>query len=453
MKLESMAQDKKTIKELTIKEQLKNDGYIDTAKKIGQKVSGNTGFNLKLASDSNIASIYVGNGLAKRYIDLVVDDMIRQWITIPEDTDGKVLNYLKKLQAKKEFKNALRTSKLFGGSLIFMVIEDGKLPNEPVDLNNIKSIHKLKYFSRKHITIDSLNYYDDSTQANYGDPKYFTVTNNGKLEIFHESRCLVFTGEYYPQDELAITPGYEKYWGLSILQSLHETFEDYGLALQALFRSLLKANIDVLKIKNLMALLASKDGQKQLDARAQIFDLAKSVSTTLLLDNDESFEAISQQLNGIAEVFGKLQETLAGMTGVPSTILFGTGAKGLQADGSGEMRIYYDKIKSDQEEDMLVQLEKLIKIISYAQDSELSPDEEYNIEFNSLWQQTDEEKVKMRMEQAKIDEIYINAGVVDPNEIRNSRFGNDKYSIETDVEGDAPELPEQPGQVNQENQS
>jgi phage-related protein (TIGR01555 family) len=203
----------------------------------------------------------------------------------------------------------------------------------------------------------------------------------------------------------------------------------------------------------LMQLLASKDGQKQLDARTQIFDLAKSVSTTLLLDNDESFEAISQQLNGVADVFGKLQETLAGMTGVPSTILFGTGAKGLQADGSGEMRIYYDKIKSDQEEDMLLQLEKLIKIISYAQDSELSPDEEYNIEFNSLWQQTDEEKVKMRMEQAKIDEIYINAGVVDPNEIRNSRFGNDKYSIETDVEGDAQELPEQPDQVNQENQS
>jgi len=443
-----MAQDKKTTKELTIKEQMKADGYVDTAKKIGQKVSGNTGFNLSLADDSTIASIYVGNGLAKRYIDLVVDDMIRQWITIPEDTDGKVLNYLKSLKAKKEFKNALRASKLFGGALIFMVIEDGKLPNEQVDIKNIKAIHKLKYFSRKYITIDSLNYYNDATQANYGDPEFFTVNVNGKMEVFHESRCLVFTGEYYPQDELAVTPGYEKYWGLSILQSLHETFEDYGLALQALFRSLLKANIDVLKIKNLMQLLASKDGQKQLDARAQIFDLAKSVSTTLLLDNDESFEAISQQLNGVADVFGKLQETLAGMTGVPSTILFGTSAKGLQADGSGEMRIYYDKIKSDQEEDLLEQLEKLVYLISYAQDSELDSNEEYCPEFNSLWQQTDEEKVKMRAEQAKTDEIYINTGVVDPNEVRTSRFGNGKYCVETVVEGDAPELPEETDQTN-----
>ena len=417
-----MVQDKKTTQELSIKEQMKADGYVDTAKKIGQKVSGNTGFNLTLADDPIIASIYVGNGLAKRYIDLIVDDMIRQWISIPEDTDGKVLNYLKALKAKKEFKNALRASKLFGGALIFMVIEDGKLPNEPVDVKNIKAIHKLKYFSRKYVTIDSQNYYNDATQANYGDPQFFTVNVNGKMETFHESRCLIFQGEYYPQDELAINPGYEKYWGLSILQSLHETFEDYGLALQALFRSLLKANIDVLKIKNLMQLLASKDGQKQLDARAQIFDLAKSVSTTLLLDNDESFEAISQQLNGVAE-------TLAGMTGVPSTILFGTSAKGLQANGSGEMRIYYDKIKSDQEEDLLEQLEKLIDLISYAQDSELDPNEEYCPEFNSLWQQT--------------DEIYINSGVVDPNEVRSSRFGGGKYSVETMVEGDVPEAEEQ----------
>ena len=422
--------------EMSIKEQLRADGYIDTAKKIGQRVSGNTGFALNLVDDKTVASIYVGNGLAKRYIDLIVDDMVRQWISIPEDTDGKILNYLKKLNAKKEFKNALRCSKLFGGALVFMVIEDGKLPNEPVDIKNIKSIHKLKYFSRKNVSIDVLNYYKDITKTNFGDPEYFTINNDGKTEVFHESRCLVFTGEYYPQDELAINSGYEKYWGLSILQSLHETFEDYGLALQALFRSLLKANIDVLKIKNLMQLLATKDGQKQLDARAQIFDLSKSVSTTLLLDNEESFESVSQLLNGVGDAFSKLQETLAGMTGVPSTILFGTSAKGLQADGSGEMRIYYDKIKSDQEESLLQQIEKLVNLISYSQDSKLKPGEEYSIEFNPLWQQKDEEKVKMRAEQAKTDEIYINSGVIDPNEVRRSRFGNNKYSIETIVEED-----------------
>lgn len=415
-------------------EQLNHDGYIDIAKKIGNKVNGNSGFYLKLASDETLASIYTGNGLAKRYIDLLVDDTTRQWFYIPEDTDFKILNYLKKLKTKKEIKNAVRCSMLFGGSLVFMLIEDGKLPNEPVDIKNIKSIHKLKYFSRKNVTIASNNYYKDPNNPNYGDPEFFTVDADGTTQVFHESRCLTFIGEYYPKDELNINVSYEKYWGISILQSLHETFEDYGLTLQSLFALLLKSNLDVLKIKNLMQLLATKDGKKQLEARIQIFDLSKSVSKTLILDNDENYDSVSQQLSGVSDTFSKIQETLSGMTGIPNTILFGNSAKGLLADGSGEMRIYYDKIKSFQEEHVLPQIEKLIKLISFSKDSKLDTSVDYSINFNSLWQQSDEEKVKMRLEQAKTDETYVNLGVVNRNEIRKSRFGNNKYSIETEIQ-------------------
>lgn len=421
----------------------RDDGYIDIAKKIGTKAVGNTGFNLTLVDDKTIASLYVGNGLTRRYIDLLVDDMTRQWIDIPEDTDGLLMKYLKNIKAKKEVKNAVRCAKLFGGSVIFMVIEDGKLPNEPVDINAIKSVSKLKHFSRKFVTIDLLNYYNNAMQSNYGDPEYFTILDvNSTPQIVHESRCLVFKGEYYPAFELAVQPGYERFWGLSVMQSLHETFEDYGLALQALLRTFQKFNIDVLKIKNIMGLLSNPDGKRLMDARIQIFDLAKSVSNTLLLDSDESFETVSQQLTGAADAFTKIQETVSAMTGVPSNILMGTALKGMNKDGSGEMRIYYDKIKSEQEEDMLPQLEKLTYYIKLAKDSKLSSETDYDIKFNSLWQQTEEEIVNMRAKQAETDERYINMGVMDPDEVRQNRFGNGHYSIETNVEGDAPILPE-----------
>lgn len=421
----------------------RDDGYVDIAKKIGQKVSGNTGFMLSLIDDTTAAALYIGNGLAKRYIDLLVSDMTRQWINIPEDTDGKLLKYFKKLKAKKEFKNALRCSKLFGGAIIFMVIDDGQAPNIPVNVNAIKSIKKLKHFSRKYVTIDSMNYYNDPTSENYGDPQFFTITTaEGGVVTVHESRCLIFNGEYYPADELSVQPAYDKYWGLSILQSLHEILEDYGLALQSLLKLLTKSNVDVLKIENLMALLSNPDGQAQLDARAQTFDLAKSVSTTLLLDEKEAYETVSQALTGVAETFGKLQETIAAMAGVPSNILMGTSIKGLNANGNGEMRIYYDKIKSNQEEELLPPAEKLALYVSLAQDAGVDSKEEYDIGFNPLWQQTDDEKVLTRQNQAKTDEIYINSGVLDPNEVRDSRFGNGHYSIETDAEGPAPILPE-----------
>jgi len=414
------------------------DGYIDIAKKLGTKTAGNTGFSLTLADDSLFAALYVGNGLTRRFIDLVANDMTRQWVAIPEDTEGKALNYMKNLKAKSEIKKAIRAAKLFGGSIVFMVIDDGLEPNEPVNITNIKSIKKLKFFSRKNVVIDQSNYYTDPTSEKFGEPEYFTIYSQGSIPaIIHESRCLVFQGEYYPCDELGLQTNYEKYWGLSILQSLHEIFENYGLALEALLKVFQKFNIDTLKIKNLMDLLSSVDGLKQLEARAQLFDLAKSVSTTLVLDSEESFEVIAQSLTGTADAFAKIQETVAAMTGVPSNILMGTAIKGLNANGSGEMRIYYDKIRSEQEEVLVPQIEYLVELISYAKDAKLTFEQEYNVQPNSLWQQTDEEKVEMRRKQAETDQIYIINGVYDPTEVRESRFGNNNYSIETKVEGEA----------------
>jgi uncharacterized protein len=417
---------------------INQDGYIDIAKKLGTKTSGNNGFSLTLINDSLCAALYVGNGLAKKYIDLLADDMTRQWITIPEDTQGHLLNYMKKLKTKFEIKKAIKATKLFGGAIIFMVIEDGLEPNEPVDLNNINSIKKLKFFSRADVTIDQTNYYDDPLSEKYGEPEYFTISSTGATpKVVHESRCLVFTGEYYPADELGLQPNHEKFWGISILQSLHEIFENYGLSLEALLKVFQKFNIDTLKIKNLMQLLANPDGQKQLEARAQIFDLAKSVSTTLVLDSEEDFDVVSQSLTGgVSEAFAKIQETVSAMAGIPTSILMGTTNKGLNTNKDQETRLYYDKVKSNQEEEMLKQLEYLTKLISYSKDCKLEGNKEFSIIFNSLWQQTDEEKVDMRKKQAETDNIYISNGVYDPNEVRKSRFGNNNYSIETEIEGE-----------------
>ena len=409
------------------------DGYIDLAKKIGTKNINNTGFGLSIANDSLFSALYTGNGLVKRLIDLLSDDMVRQWVTIPEDTEGKVLDYMKRLKVKTELKKAIRSAKLFGGGLVFMVIEDGLDSDEPVNINNIKSIKKLKFFSKHDITIEEENYYNDEHSSKFGDPEFFTIAiKDGTQVRVHETRCLIFKGDEYPKGGF----NDNSFWGMSILQPLHETLESYNLALQSILQVFQKFNIDVLRIKNLMALLSSNDGVKQLEARGDLFDLAKSVSTTLLLDSEESFEVVSQNLSGVSDVFSRIQETISSMTGVPSNILMGSSPKGLNANGSSEIRIYYDKIKSDQEEELLPQLEYLVELISYSKDTRLNRDQGYNIDFVSLWQQTDEERVKTRKAQAEIDQIYINNGVYDPNEVRESRFGNGKYSIETTIEGE-----------------
>jgi phage-related protein (TIGR01555 family) len=209
-----------------------------------------------------------------------------------------------------------------------------------------------------------------------------------------------------------------------------------------LSRSLTKSNVDVLKIKNLMKLLANPDGKKLLDARTQMFDISKSISTTLLLDNDESYEAISQAFAGVAEVFSKIESSLSGMCGIPGNIFFGIPTKGLNSTGDNEQRTYYEKINSDQEEEMLEPLEKLTNLISLSKDFKGKKIEDPEIKFKPLWEPTEKEEVEIRNKQADTDEKYINMGVVDPDEIRESRFGGKKYSIQTVVEGPAPDITE-----------
>ena len=432
MKFFDMEQ-KKEKTELLITE----DGYLDVVKKIGTNNS-NQGFFLTIPSDEALASIYTGDGMAKKYLNLLCDDMTRAWINIQEDTDGEILDYLEQIDCQKTFKEAIRGSKLFGGSIIFMVIDDGKEPEEPVNITSIKSILKLKAFDRTKITIDETQYYSDLKNSNFGEPQYFTLqTDSGELKKVHESRCLVFKGDYYPPDHLTRTStSYSKFWGISVLTPLYKIFEKYGISILALFETFTKLNVDVLTLKNLMALLKTKDGENLLKKRIEALDYAKSITNTIVLDSDEQYQTISQQLNNVADTFSKLEQTLSAQTGIASTIFFGTSAKGLNSTGDNEVRIYYDKISAMQKEELTQPLKKIINYVLISKDYKGDKIEKPKIIYNSLWQMTEKEIVEMRNKQADTDVKYIDSGVVDPNEIRKSRFGNDNYSIETSIDGD-----------------
>ena len=411
------------------------DGYLDITKKIGGR-NTNRGFNLLLLDDKHIANRYVGDGLTKRYIDLLVGDMTREWFKIKEDTDDKILNYLQSINAKAEVKKALRGAKLFGGALLFLVIEDGKLPNEPVDTNNIKSIKKLKYYSKSKITVDEGNYYSDMTAANFDEPEFFTLQQkNGTNFVVHESRCLIFHGDYYPADEIDSGNELGGFWGVSALQSVWESFENLSLAFEAMLKMLSKANRDVLKIDGLFSLLSNDEGKKQLEARAALHDLSSSVSTTTIIDTQEEFINLDLKLSGLADVYSKAEQYVVALIGVPMVIFFGTSAKGLNASSENDIKTYYDKIQARQQEDLLSLLNKLVSYVKNIKELKYT-EEEATIEFNSLWVMNEKELIETRSLQAKTDEIYINNQIVDSEEVRSSRFGGGIYSYETKIEGE-----------------
>ena len=60
-------------------------------------------------------------------------------------------------------------------------------------------------------------------------------------------------------------------------------------------------------------------------------------------------------------------------------------------------------------------------------------DDEWFIRYNPLWQPTEAQIVKQRLDQATADNIYLTQGVLTPHEVATSRFGGDHYSHDSNL--------------------
>jgi phage-related protein (TIGR01555 family) len=71
----------------------------------------------------------------------------------------------------------------------------------------------------------------------------------------------------------------------------------------------------------------------------------------------------------------------------------------------------------------------------------INPDNvDWELQFNPLWNVDQETDAKIRKMNAEIDEIYITAGVLDPDQVRETRFGIEgTMSEELKTDGLTPE--------------
>jgi hypothetical protein len=193
--------------------------------------------------------------------------------------------------------------------------------------------------------------------------------------------------------------------------------------------------IGALTIKNLADLIAAGN-EKLIQRRLQQMDMAKHILNTILLDEDETFERKTATTTGIDKLIETVLMALSAVTGIPVTLLMGKSPAGLQATGESDVRFYYDMVASEQEEKVQPEVERLIGLIHGSSEykgwkaPEGAPVE---VIFNPLWQPTEKEIAETRKTQAETDSMYIDRGVLLPEEVSNSRFGGDEYSLDTTI--------------------
>lgn len=413
----------------------KIDGYENVITGLGMKnldSSRSTKYKAEVRlSDNDLSGMWSSNGLGKRIIKLPLQDAFREGYTITEDDDSEISGYLKEKGLWKNFKICAQWADVFGGCIMVLGIKDGGELKDEVDENDIEDISFAHVFDKQQVEIYQID--TDAKSDNFGYPEFYYVSPvTGAVPFMvHHSRVIRIDGEMLPDRELLRN----NYWHDSVFQSIYKEIERSTTSRLSVSKALSELYIYIMRMKGLAQQVAQNNSQKVVERLTQV-DITRSYLSMIGIDENESIERTSLTLSGVKDSVDVIDEALNMVTGIPRSLLGGQAPKGLGNSDESGMTFYYDKVANKQEEQLTDPLKKLIR---YAMLAENSPSkgneiEGWSLEWNPIERQSESEIVKNREIQSKVDVAYMDKGVINNTEVRDSRFGGLEQSLDTSID-------------------
>lgn len=422
-----------------LKDVVRGDGWINVLTGMGVKGKDpDSGAGITLPhkfSEIDLEAIYRSDGMASRIVDLPAEDMTREGFEIIGDADGEIVNYIEQeLDVMQKFEMAKRWQDVFGASIIVMTINDGGTFTDPLDMNNIKEVEELNVYDRWRLSHTSIDVQSDPEEKNYGELEFVDVSPirggvNSRFKV-HTSRILWFnnnirTARSFMDNNRFGDSVYTKLW--KQLYRLDKGYDSVGKILDDFITS-------IFSVAGLQSMIASGN-EKLIRDRINLMDLTRRIMNSVIMDEKEQYQKHASSISSLPELMERLETQVAAVTGIPLTVLLGIPPKGFGGKEDPSTRKWYDSVASKQIKEFLKPLTYLTEIVQLSSDGPTKGIEldEWSIEFNSLWQPTDEQVATQRKTTAESDAMYIDRGVLQPEEVRNSRFGGDNYSMETEI--------------------
>jgi phage-related protein (TIGR01555 family) len=379
---------------------------------------------LRALSDQQLSSLYHGDDMAARMVDVVPQEMLREGFVVEtqdQDLNGVVREKFDALAVREKLLEALTWSRLYGGSAIVLGADDGRPAVTPLAAEQARSLDFLYVLDRRYLF--PLTFYEKLGDPKYGEPETYSIAAAGpragvNLSI-HESRLVVFRGARTGIRERAERSG----WDHSILQRAYEILRQFNTGWKAVEVLLTDGHQAVLKMSGLADMIASGE-RSSLEARLEILDLYRSALRALVIDADagEGFERQSVSFSDVPGVLDKYMLRLAAAVQIPVTILMGQSPAGMNATGESDFRWFYDRIRSEQTNYLSPRIRRIVDVLLATRDLRAKPKEGVIIKFPSLWAETPSVEATRRKTIAEADAAYINAGVVLPEEVALARL-------------------------------
>lgn len=396
----------------------------------------------RILRTEELEELYTQHDIPARIVDLLVDDSFREGFSISfEDDENQELNRLfwdrwKELDATSMMVQAWKQARAMGWGGVYVVTEDRGFVEEP--LTDPRKVTNLVLLERREIT-DVAEWQTDPSKQGYHKPLVYNVmpispsgASSSEPRKIHATRVISFDGTYTPKRVMQANNGFS----LSVLQRPYDVVKTYGMAWGTI-DSLLEIMVQgIYKMHGLRNALVAGGGDA-IRTRLTEMETTRSVNRSMIIDaENEDFAYAQVQLTGYAELLRECAVRLSAAANMPVTILLGTSPAGLNATGESDHKSWQNIVKAAQNDVLKPRLESMIKLVL----ADLGQAEKgFEVTFPALHQLDDQEKANLRLAQAQVDEKYITAQVLTPEEVALNRFTAKGWSAETRIDLDVRE--------------
>ena len=316
-------------------------------------------------------ALYRNNWIAKKIINVIPEDMLKNWFSItaeltPEETD-RYKKIERRTQLKEKLLEGLYWGRLYGGAgAVIMIDGDEDRLNEPLIVKDIMphSFCGLLVLDRWSGIFPGMELITDIRDPDFGLPKYYEIRDVDKdkiLQRVHNTRIIRFTGRKLPYwENLA-----EIHWGAAELEHVFEELSKRDNTSWNIASLVFQANLLINKIDGLDQLNSMGDPMIQRDlynvksAQNQM----RNNQGMMLIGKDEDVQSLQYTFSGINDIYESFMSDVAGATDIPVTRLFGRSPGGLGSNGESELQTYYDMINQQQESVLKPKLNQILPIM------------------------------------------------------------------------------------------
>lgn len=359
--------------------------------------------------DDQLISLYRSTWIARKIVDVPIDDMLREgWTWQADKTDMTLLEEEeKRLGLRHKLHQALKRDAVYGGGA-FIIGDGAANPEQPLVPDSIGKggIQYLIVSGRGELHVERLV---RRPGPDYGQPEIYVMTpmDGGTIRI-HPSRVIPFSALPIPSPLGVMSES--EFWGDSSLAAVMRDIAAAASGIAGTGRLMDELAVAYHKIAGFTERMAQSDGEDAIRRVINLMNQMKSSVNAVAMDAEDSVEVITASFTGIPDALRSLMQNVAGAADIPLTRFLGNSPDGMNSTGASDIRNYYDRLAGRRASFVEPGIAYLDQFLIRSALGKESPDI-YRI-WNPLWQLSEVEQVDLDAKKLKTMQDLQTAGIV-----------------------------------------